>query len=1611
MFLHSTESPNDDDDDDVVLHDTDRDTTHTTPVDRHIDGTSRVKIPTKISYLSWTSIDEERVIQPRRYQTEMRLWMLTEPQKLLYDHHGDEKDNGVIVVMPTGTGKTLCAAMSIVDYSIANPTKRVVFVVDKVPLCHQQAEVLTMAFHGLGRGDLVVKSLHGGLRCPDPREYDVLVAVAESFCHHLESNRLGMGMFSLVVMDEIHHAVRIQSNKNSKHPYSTILGSYIATCDRSVKPKVLGFTATPPNSSSSHAPRMFSPSSTQGIFSIDDEKDSSFEQLEKVTGCILRSPSPGPEFSRAIQTPRMVYIHRTEHAKEKWQEYVDWWERNGTDDKEKYLQQRGLISTCQYLHKLHATSRIKTVREAACLADLLQTVTPANTPSQYHAPSQTSTRLGHLNPQMIVGHSVMSYKNTQKPILESFRSGECKLLVCTSVLEEGIDVEDCNIVVRLDAGTGLSLRSYVQSRGRARSARDAEFVLICSEEERSQLERMQRKEVVVARGLKTYMKQYDELHPSRSQQVMKMMEDYEKSSESMITTNIVTSNNEQTMMIQEPGGDSVIISIYTSFSALSTENILIMKALLGPDVVLDTNTCPYNPEAAPFKHQCQVKCSLVHSMKSGHTKTAFSAIFRLLTSVASVCSKFQHKTSSLGQDFVESCWLSYEGPLVGVTNSPIPEISVSMELGYFVSPRLFKSHIGSEESKYYFESSTMKFQVDKKQLALHFYLWKGAEQLWPNGLLDTVVMQKGRAVAQIDFKDIVAAVIEADDENVANNECDKLLITIRRPPLFFAETFNRHNRHNEVTLIREPVHDELKPYFSNLMTFSIKSLRGKCESIARLLLHHRVPVYVCDKLRTSFDSDEPTHLNFFDERNMTFLALAPMKSFQSEYAWLFHQINHPELLDAYHDHVNSIIRQSGISYWQKQLSCYQAFSNIVEWGIFGRVANRGKLMFLAPCNSSFRADDVNSFEDGVRLSYETIVQRKHDFVFSAVLTPSGRVVLSRPMPILSNRVLRAMTGSPFAENNHLYRKLCPKGTESILFLKLNILDEDFNDLIPADVIENIVSDIFTRGVWVGRTNFILLHWSNSQLREKSVWMVAKYEPVNGRKTPSLKNVFSEQNIIQLLTSWLGTLPDSVCKYSSRLALAFSSSVPTIKVERYQIHHIADIENNGFCFTDGCGQISNGLADKLSQSLQLPQNFRPSAFQIRFGGAKGVLVVNPKVRGDRVMLRKSQIKFKSDHNTMEVLSYAKYNKAYLNQQIILLLSAHGVLDDVFTDMMSEAISSAAQIVINPKIACEHCHQGFPLSEPFFRSLLQYKHQQLLRNLEQRSRIFVQEGCVLLGVVDDFGVLSEGEVFVQINGSNESQFNEESSRIIESQVIVTKNPCLHPGDVLRLNAVRRTDVIEKLGHLVNVLVFPARKSMMRPHPDMISGSDLDGDMYFVSWDNKLLSWDDSKHIEPMDFASLESMGDAKPPSDRQDYFTRSCCGANLGVIANAHKVFADQYGAADEKCIELAKLHSIAVDFPKVGRPAKIGKDLIPKKYPKWMKKEDKEAYYEETVLQKCSNLCPNVSTDDSIENFCPYGSVSVFHRMLGHSVQSHQYYEEACTVVKEYSSELRQLMRT
>lgn len=57
--------------------------------------------------------------------------------------------------------------------------------------------------------------------------------------------------------------------------------------------------------------------------------------------------------------------------------------------------------------------------------------------------------------------------------------------------------------------------------------------------------------------------------------------------------------------------------------------------------------------------------------------------------------------------------------------------------------------------------------------------------------------------------------------------------------------------------------------------------------------------------------------------------------------------------------------------------------------------------------------------------------------------------------------------------------------------------------------------------------------------------------------------------------------------------------------------------------------------------------------------------------------------------------------------------------------------------------------------------------------------------------------------------------------DMEILATRNPCLHPGDLQKFKVVAR----DELAHLVDRVVFPTRGK--RPAEDLMSGGDLDGD----------------------------------------------------------------------------------------------------------------------------------------------------------------------------------------
>ena len=543
------------------------------------------------------------------------------------------------------------------------------------------------------------------------------------------------------------------------------------------------------------------------------------------------------------------------------------------------------------------------------------------------------------------------------------------------------------------------------------------------------------------------------------------------------------------------------------------------------------------------------------------------------------------------------------------------------------------------------------------------------------------------------------------------------------------------------------------------------------------------------------------------------------------------------------------------------------------------------------------------------------------------------------------------------------------------FLRVTFVDENFGSILGAsspDIFENRLFVIMTNGIEIAGRRFIFLAFSNSQIREQSCWFYDETSPsTTGSDFPTAKYI----------RDWIGDLSSIriIGKYAARLGQGFSTTFPVATFSKRQICQIPDVKRNGLCFSDGVGVISLSCARKAS--LEMGLRFTPSAFQIRFGGGKGMLTVMPDEFMTRmssviceIAFRESMMKFPSSHSQLEINSYAKRMPMFLNRQLILLLSTRGIRDSVFLDLLQEMIGAFDEALMDNESAMLFIqrYSDFDFSENsqslwagawhllaagvqirgdmYLYGLVSAIRNTLLSELQIKSRIFVKDAVCLIGVMDETNTLRSGEVFLQIS----AQKRGDPPRTFEDGrvMLVGRNPSLHPGD-LRLLKVRNDPALK---HLVDVVVFPALGA--RPHSDEMSGGDLDGDIYFAIWDANLLPTTD---FPPADYSGGAAAVPPKSSVSEQGvtvdelarFFVDYIKNDNLGVIATAHVVFADTSGtgAACSECIQLAKLHSTAVDFVKSGIPAEVPKELKVRVYPTFMEKRNRASYVSSKVVGK------------------------------------------------------------
>ena len=126
----------------------------------------------------------------------------------------------------------------------------------------------------------------------------------------------------------------------------------------------------------------------------------------------------------------------------------------------------------------------------------------------------------------------------------------------------------------------------------------------------------------------------------------------------------------------------------------------------------------------------------------------------------------------------------------------------------------------------------------------------------------------------------------------------------------------------------------------------------------------------------------------------------------------------------------------------------------------------------------------------------------------------------------------------------------------------------------------------------------------------------------------LDRFYSAENFLQSLGDFTG-VKDS--KLGARISLAFTSTTPTVTLALHQIRVIPDVWRAGYCWSDGCGVMSQGLADLVSRAM----GTRVTACQIRIGLCKGMLVIDPTLTGVQLLLRPSMIKGASSKACAEI----------------------------------------------------------------------------------------------------------------------------------------------------------------------------------------------------------------------------------------------------------------------------------------------------------------------------------------------------------------------------------------
>ncbi|KAG8743657.1 hypothetical protein FRC10_011626 [Ceratobasidium sp. 414] len=557
-----------------------------------------------------------------------------------------------------------------------------------------------------------------------------------------------------------------------------------------------------------------------------------------------------------------------------------------------------------------------------------------------------------------------------------------------------------------------------------------------------------------------------------------------------------------------------------------------------------------------------------------------------------------------------------------------------------------------------------------------------------------------------------------------------------------------------------------------------------------------------------------------------------------------------------------------------------------------------------------------------------------------------------------------LTG-PFAEQSNRVIRRYP-GFESH-FIRVSFTDEgDTRPHLDFEVDTNAFSD-----ARIGRflRNDILRYWDTvKQVRVGSPALCQLTEVhtlLLGLKEHacffSSDFVFEDSVVTpESIRSSLGKFPPKVIKcparYGARMSQAFTSTDPSIIIPQSAIVPLRELQTGGQIFSDGCGTISRQLAEEVWKAMveNMPHTRRrqkhkteptPCVFQIRIGGHKGVVRLDPKLTGRKLGLRPSMEKFDApDERALEIAQvFGRPGRCFLNRPLIMLMWTNGVDSSVFEELMASTLESTvtgmktlggvAELLVTYRLGYPFrladtfnklSRLSLELDQPGVRTagllkLMNAGLYHIMADLKHKARIPIPGGHTLVGVCDEDKYLRPREIYGKIY-----------KRYLKGRMLVTRNPVIHPGDAQVLWAIGDpppdSPFAGEGNDLPNCVVFSTRGD--RPVPNMLGGGDLDGDTFMLISLPKLIP---PYEYKPGGYseADLETITDDSTIEDVADFMIKVnklldppsssvtlLLVAPLGMIATNHLVIASD---SDLRARDSKYLTSHAVDFMKTGKP--------------------------------------------------------------------------------------------